>query len=125
VGLYNTERAARGYHLGDVPDAREGSHCLDEVMKAGQGMQQAMRYMELDTGLREGVAKGSGLWTALFAVIFVFVALVIVLRVVVKRVADQKTRRIILESMQDTDDPKPARDDAPPVTPPAGERDER
>lgn len=83
--------------------AREGSCGLEEVMKAGQGMQELVRYMDLDKGLREGVAKGSSFWTALFVVIFVFMALIIVLRVAVKRVADKKTRRIILESMQDDD----------------------
>jgi hypothetical protein len=70
-------------------------------MKAGKGMQDIVQYMDLDTGLREGVARGASGWTLLFVVIFVFTALIIVLRVAVKRVADQKTRRIILESMED------------------------
>jgi len=85
-------------------------------MKAGQGMRDVVQYMDLDTGLREGVAKGSGFWTALFVVIFVFLALVIVLRVVVKRVADQKTRRIILEAMEDEDPKSPPPADNPRAT---------
>jgi len=93
-------------------------------MKAGQGqaMQDLARYMDIDTGLREGVAKGSSSWTLLFVVIFVFLALIIVLRVAVKRVADQKTRRMILESMADDEpessptatQPHPQAKDAPP-----------
>jgi hypothetical protein len=80
---------------------------LEEVMKAGQGMKDLARYMDLDTGLREGVAKGSSSWTLLFVVVFVFMALIIVLRVAVKRVADEKTRRMILESMEGDDTPSP------------------
>lgn len=70
-------------------------------MKAAQGMQQAAQYMELDKGMREGVARGASFWTALAVVLVVFSALIFFLRIAVKRAADQKTRRIILESMND------------------------
>ncbi|MFH2009161.1 MAG: hypothetical protein ABI333_21400 [bacterium] len=52
-------------------------------------------------GLREGVARGSTFWTALLIIIIVFLILSVVLRFAVKRVADQRTRRIILEGMKD------------------------
>lgn len=96
-----TERRGTIYLHHATNLAREGSCDLEEVMKAGKGMQDIVQYMDLDTGLREGVARGASGWTLLFVVIFVFAALIIVLRVAVKRVADQKTRRIILESMKD------------------------
>ncbi len=69
--------------------------------KTPPGMQDLVNYMDLDTGFREGVSRGSGFWTALFVVLFVFVLLILFLRIYVRRVADRKTRRIILESMRE------------------------
>lgn len=89
-------------------------------MKAAQGMQRAAEYMEIDKGMREGVARGATFWTALAVVLVVFSALIFFLRIAVKRAADQKTRRIILENMDDDQSGTEDASDPPDKSPDSG-----
>ena len=65
-----------------------------------------MEFDKFQEGLQDGVQRGSGFWKALIIIVIVSAIVFVVLRMVTGKVADQRTRRMIRESMAD-DSPLP------------------